>query len=165
MMHASNTPPDGDFVRYVERLTGSTAVPAVREDLFMPREAGPDSTSFAANSGQPSISAALEAQAPLHGMSFWTHVKWVVALWIATQALAKLVPAASQLFIPALMVYAVWVIFRVSRAAAISAGASDLNPLVERLSELARRAAEKTKIAQQLKPFQPSQPSQHKNKP
>ena len=159
MMHASNTPPDGDFVRYVERLTGSTAVPAVREDLFMLKEAGPGSTSFAASSGQPSIRA---AQAPLHGMSFWTHVKWVVALWIATQALAKLVPASSQLFIPALMVYAVWVIFRVSRAAAISGGASDVNPLVGRLSELARRAAEKTKIVQQLKP---SQPPQHKNKP
>jgi hypothetical protein len=159
MMHASNTPPDGDFVRYVERLTGSAAVPAVREDLFMPKDAGPGSTSFAASSGQPSTKAAL---APLRGMSFWTHIKWVVALWIATQALAKLVPAASQLFIPALMAYAVWVIFRVSRHAAISAAKPDVNPLALRLSELAQRAAEKAKIAQQIKP---SQPPPHKNKP
>lgn len=159
MMHASNTPPDGDFVRYVERLTGNTAAPAVREDLFMPKDAGPDSTSFAASSGQPSDKA---AQAPLRGMSFWTHIKWVVALWIATQALAKLVPAASQLFIPALMVYAVLVIFRVSRHAAISAGTPDVNPLVFRLSDLASRTAEKAKIAQQ---FKPSQPPPHKNKP
>jgi hypothetical protein len=166
MMHASNTPPDGDFVRYVERLTGSAAVSAVREDLFVPRDAGPGSTSLAANSGQPSAKAAQTSQEPLHGLSFWTHVKWVVALWIATQALAKGVPAASHLFIPALMVYAVWIIFRVSRHAAISAGKPDVNPLVaplvERLSELARRAAEKAKTAQQ---FKPSQPSQHKSKP
>lgn len=155
MMHASDTPPDGDFARYVERLTGSTAVPAAREDLFMPKDAGPGSTSFAASSGQPSARAALD------GMSFWTHVKWAVALWIATQALAKLVPVASQLFIPALMVYAVWVIFRVSRAA-VSARIPNANPLVERLSELARRAAEKAKIARQFRPFQPPP---HKNKP
>jgi hypothetical protein len=163
VIHASNTPPDGDFVRYVERLTGSAAVPAMREDLFMPKDAGPGSTSFIASSGQPSAKAALT---PLRGLSFWTHVKWVVALWIATQALTKLVPAASQLFIPALMVYAVWVIFRVSRHAAIRAGKPDVNPLVaplvERLSELARRAAEKAKTAQQFKPIQPPQ---HKNKP
>lgn len=163
MMHASNTPPDGDFVRYVERLTGSAAVPAVREDLFMPKDAGPGSTSFAASAGQPSAKA---ATASLSGLSFWTHVKWAVALWIATQALAKLIPAASHLFVPALMVYAVWVIFRVSRHAAISAGKPDVNPLVaplvERLSELTRHAAEKAKTAQQFKPIQPPQ---HKNKP
>jgi hypothetical protein len=159
MMHASNTPPDGDFVRYVERLTGSAAVPAVREDLFMPKDAGPGRVSFGASAVQPSEKMVL---APLSGLSFWTHVKWVVALWIATQALAKLVPIASQLFIPALMVYAVWVIFRVSRHAAISAGTPDVNPLVLRLSELARRAAEKAKTAQQFKPIQPPP---HKNKP
>jgi hypothetical protein len=163
MMHASNTPPDGDFVRYVERLTGSTAVPVVREDLFMPKVTDPGSTSFAASSGQPSAKA---AHAPLSGTSFWTHVKWAIALWIATQALAKGVPAASQLFVPALMVYAVWVIFRVSRHAAVSAGKPDVNtlvaPLVDRLSELAKRAAEKAKTAQQ---FRPSQPPPHKNKP
>jgi hypothetical protein len=159
MMPASNTPPDGDFARYVERLTGSTAVPAVREDLFMPKDAGPVGTSFAASSGGQSSDKA--AQTPLSGMTFWTHVKWAVALWIATQALAKLVPAASQLFIPALMVYAVWVIFRVGRAA-VSARIPDASPLVERLGELARRAAEKAKAAQQ---FKPSQIPPHKNKP
>jgi hypothetical protein len=166
MMHASNTPPDGDFVRYVERLTGCTAVAAVREDLFVPKDAGPGSTSFAADSGQASARAMQTLQEPLHGLSFWTHVKWVVALWIATLALAKLVPAASQLFIPALMVYAVWVIFRVSRHAAISGGKPVANPLaaplVERLSEMAQRAAKKAKTTQQFKPVQPPQ---RKNKP
>ena len=159
MMHASNTPPDGDFARYVEGLAGTKALPAVREDLFMPKDGGPVSASFAASSGQPSANTAPPA---LRGMSFFTHVKWVVALWIATQAFAKMVPAASLLFIPALLVYAVWVILRVSRDAVGGAEAPAANPMVVRLSEIARRAAEKAKTAQQ---FQSSQPPQHKNKP
>jgi hypothetical protein len=158
MMHTSNTPPDGDFVRYVESLTGSAAMPAVRENLFMPKSAGPGSTSFTASSSQPNAKAALA----LPDLSFWTHVKWVVALWIATQALAKALPAASYLFIPALMVYAVWVIFRFGRAA-VSAATPDVKPLVaplvERLNEMAQRAAEKAKLARQAKP------PLHKNKP
>jgi hypothetical protein len=157
MMPASNTPPNGDFVRYVERLTSGAPAPAMREDLFTPNNAGPGSTLLAASFGQVAATPGLAAPAPLSGLSFLTHVKWVVALWIATQALAKLVPAASQLFIPALMLYAVWVIFRVSRHAAVSAKKLDANPLVIRLSELAVRAAEKARTSEKFKAIQPPQ--------
>jgi hypothetical protein len=64
-------------------------------------------------------------------------------------------PAASQWFIPALALYAVWVIFRVRRHAAVSVKKPDANPLVIRLSELAARAAEKARTAEKLKAIRP----------
>lgn len=37
MMQPSNTPPDGDFVRYVERLTAAQAVvPGAQQAQFQP---------------------------------------------------------------------------------------------------------------------------------
>lgn len=79
--------------------------------------------------------------APLAGMPLLTHIKWVVGLWIATQALARLVPGAGFLFLPALLAYAAWVIFKVNRS---SSGA-----LLQRLRELARQAAEEAQKNQQ----------------
>ncbi|MEO8390421.1 hypothetical protein [Polaromonas sp.] len=83
------------------------------------------------------------AAAPVTGISLLTHIKWVVGLWIATQALAGLVPGAGFLFLPALLAYAAWVIFKVNRN---SSGA-----LVRRLRELARQAAEEAKKNQHFR--------------
>ncbi len=77
------------------------------------------------------------------GMSLLTHIKWVVGLWIVTQALARFVPGTGFLFFPALLAYAAWVIFKVNRS---SSGA-----LVRRLRELARQAAEEAKKNQQTR--------------
>jgi hypothetical protein len=97
MIHPSDTPPDGDFASYVERLTGANAAAGAREDLFKPQASKDVASSiqppsrFAASSGTPSVKA---VAAPLAGISLLTHIKWVVGLWIATQALAKFVPGA-----------------------------------------------------------------------
>ncbi|WP_411881218.1 hypothetical protein [Polaromonas sp. YR568] len=140
MNHPSDTPPDGDFASYVERLTGANAAAGAREDLLKP-QAGPSSNPrFSASSGTPSVKAAL---APLAGVSFLTHVKWVVALWIATQALSEVLPGAGFLFLPALVAYGAWVVFKANRN---SSGA-----LVQRLRELARQAAEEAQKNQQPK--------------
>ncbi|MEP6770908.1 MAG: hypothetical protein ABI893_03865 [Polaromonas sp.] len=148
MIHPSDTPPDGDFASYVERLTGANAAAGAREDLLIPsprRDASHPSQSqppsrFSASSGTPSVAA---AAAPVTGISLLTHIKWVVGLWIATQALAGLVPGAGFLFLPALLAYAAWVIFKVNRN---SSGA-----LVRRLRELARQAAEEAKKNQHFR--------------
>lgn len=140
MNHPSDTPPDGDFASYVERLRGANAAAGVREDLLKPQVSGSANARFSASSGTPSVKAAL---APLAGMSFLSHVKWVVVLWIATQAFSEVLPGAGFLFLPALLVYGAWVLFKANRN---SSGA-----LVQRLRELARQAAEEAQKNQQPK--------------
>lgn len=131
----SNTPPDGDFASYVERLTNANAAAGAREDLLKPQEKtalrAPSPASIATPAAKPAPAAASGAAA---GAAFFTHVKWVVVLWIATQALSSVLPGAGFLFIPALFAYGAWAIFQANRQ---SSGA-----LVQRLRELARQAAE-----------------------
>lgn len=126
----SNTPPDGDFVSYVERLTKANA-PASHEDQPRPQE----KISFRTPSpASPATPAAKPATIAGSGAAFIAHIKWVVILWIATQVLSEVVPGAGFLFLPALLVYGAWAIFQANRH---SSGA-----LVQRLRELARQMAE-----------------------
>ena len=123
-MQPSNTPPDGDFVRYLERLTAAQAVareqPAAGAPMAVP--------------GLPSGKA---GQQPVAHIPFLRHVKWAVGLWIATQILARFVPGAGFLFIPLLAVYAAWVIY--------SLRARPPGAFIQKLGALARRAAEEAR--------------------
>ena len=127
----SNTPPDGDFASYVERLTHANASAGPREDLLKPQEKASLRAASAASSAALPVKP---ASAVATGAAFLTHVKWVVVLWIATQVLDEVLPGAGFLFLPALLVYGAWAIFQANRR---SSGA-----LVQRLRELARQAAE-----------------------
>ncbi|CAN5219283.1 hypothetical protein BH10PSE16_BH10PSE16_43630 [soil metagenome] len=138
MMQPSNTPPDGDFAAYVERLTAGKAAPGAQKNQLAPtKEGGPADASFAASSAQPAAKAGLET---LTQIPFLRHVKWVVALWIATQALARFVPGTGFLFIPVLVLYTAWVVFSVRR--------KPPGAFLQELRGLARRAAEEVRKAQ-----------------
>ena len=141
MQHPSDAPPNGDFVRYVERLTVSNAVAAMgaRDDKLEPgqvRTMQPESPVVASRVAVP---APVLAQ-PFTGIAVWSHLKWVVALWIAFQLLAKFVPWADFLFLPAVLAYAAWVIFNVNRH---SSGA-----LIHRVRELLAHAAQDARKTQ-----------------
>ncbi|WP_041388875.1 hypothetical protein [Polaromonas sp. JS666] len=98
--------------------------------MFKPESAGQASAPFSPSSGIPSVKAALE---PFAGIPFLTHLKWALVAWIGTQVLARVLPGAGFLFIPFLLAYAAWVVFRV--------GAPSLRASAKRLADLADSAA------------------------
>ena len=125
-MQPSNTPPDGDFVRYLEKLTADQGVakktPAVAATKAMPR--------------LPSAEAGLKSAA---GISFVRHAKWAIGLYVATQILGRFVPGAGFLFVPVLAAYVVWLIYRFR--------SQPPGAFVNKMTALARRAAEEARKA------------------
>ena len=131
MMHPSDTPPNGDFARYVERLTASNAeAPATgREDMRKPRKAV-----------QAAMLSSPAVPQPLTGTAWLKHLKWLVAAWIGTQLLASFVSWGEFLFIPILLGYAAWLMVHISRSAS--------GVLSSRLREVAAQLAQEVKKAQ-----------------
>lgn len=126
-MQPSNTPPDGDFVRYLEKLTAAQGVartpPAVAAPKAMPRS--PSAAAAGLTSGA--------------GISFARHAKWAIGLYVATQILGNFVPGAGFLFVPVLAAYVVWLVYRFR--------SQPPGAFVNKMTALARRAAEESRKA------------------
>lgn len=137
MTPPSNTPPNGDFAAYVERLTAPKAGADLREDLFGSKSGSPVPTPFAASSGVSSVKA--EPQR-FKQIDVLRHIKWIFFLAIALQVLASFVPGTGFLFLPVLALYVAWVIFTIKR--------KPPGVFLKQIRELAVRAAEETKKAQ-----------------
>ena len=145
-MRPSDTPPDGDFAAYIERLTARNAAAVARErkgglEPLHADRCAPASLPAAAPMLRPiGTPAAVAASQLIAGVPWLTHLKRLVVAWVATQLLALVVPWAGFLFVPVLLVYVGWLIFNLNRE---SSGA-----LINRLRALLAHASDEARKAQ-----------------
>jgi len=140
----SDTPPDGDFARYIEQLSAKAAAQALGKPGLPVASQGRDqerakplTTERASSAAQGRQVAHVELPGPLAGLSLWAVGKWVVIAWIALEVLSAMFPRAGMMVLPLLMVFAAWALYRFKKYSP--------ELLKARLRELAEQAAKELK--------------------
>lgn len=138
MIAASDTPKDGDFVRYVDQLglarqqqaasklsqTAQVAIPKALQPTIKATRDPVSTLPAAPTSDGFSVSSLLK---PL---------RWLVLLWVVTQVLSQWLPGAGLLFFPVLLAGAAWWFFRFKDGA--------VDQIVARLKEYADTARQQS---------------------
>jgi hypothetical protein len=132
----SDTPPDGDFVRYVEKLAAASEAAVFAKQATTDVQARRGPVPAAARPARREVAQSTASARPA-GPSLWTVGKWVLMAWVGLQLLSVLLPRAGMFSVPFLLAFAAWAIYRFKK--------SPPALLTGRLRELAEQAAKEFK--------------------
>ncbi|MBA3594831.1 MAG: hypothetical protein H0W47_13700 [Polaromonas sp.] len=123
-----DTPPDGDFARYVEQLSARSAATAQARETAAVVPTG--KLELKAVEGAP---PSPEPAGVISGLSVWSIVRWALLAWIALQILDVFFPGMGMLSLPLFLGAAGWAVYRLKQGSSGAPG--------DALRRLAERAA------------------------